>query len=205
MKLSNEIIKEAVTSGVGVQERGINMQLFSGKPFFLTDPRSNEMRIEDIAHSLSNQCRFNGHTLEFYSVAQHSVLVSENVPPEYALAGLMHDAGEAYVSDLSKPVKVIIQGAFKDLERRIDLIVCEAFDLDYLSCHTGPVKEADNRVCATERRDLMAAPCGVCWGDMPEPYDFHINPMPPKEAEALFLARYKELNVIRCINYLKEI
>lgn len=205
MKLSNEIMKEAVNCGVGVQERGINMQLFSGKPFFLTDPLAREMRIEDIAHSLANQCRFNGHTIEFYSVAQHSVLVSQYVDPEYAMAGLMHDAGEAYVSDLSKPVKVIIQGEYKALESRIDHVVCEAFDLNYLECHSGPVKEADMRILSTEKRDLMAAPCGVCWGTIHPPYAEHIVPLLPKEAEKLFLERFKQLTDIKYINYLKEL
>lgn len=205
MKISNSIIKEAVNSGVGVQKRGINMQLYSGKPFFLTDPRPEDMTIEDIAHSLSNQCRFNGHTKEFYSVAQHSVLVSENVPPEYAMAGLMHDAGEAYVSDLTKPVKVIVQGAFKALERSIDIVVCEAFDLDYRACHSGVVKEADKRILATEKRDLMRHAKGVCWGYLSKPYDFRIKPLPPKQAEKLFLARFKRLNDIEYINYLKEV
>lgn len=205
MKLSNKILKDAVVSGVGVQERGINMQLFSGKPFFLTDPRAEDMTIEDIAHSLSNQCRFNGHTREFYSVAQHCVLVSKNVPPEYAMAGLMHDAGEAYVSDLAKPVKVIVQGEFKALERRIDLVVCEAFGLRYRDCHAGVVKDADMRILATEKRDLMNNAKGVCWGTLLEPYDFIINPIGPKEAERLFLKRYKKLKDIKYINYLKEL
>lgn len=209
MYLTQEIIDNAKDSGVGVTKRGINMQLFSGRPFFLTDPKAREVDIRDIAHSLANQCRFNGHTKKFYSVAQHSVIVSENVPTNLALEGLLHDAGETYVTDLAKPVKVLVEGAYTELENTMDHIICEAFDLKYENCHAGPVKIADKRTVATERRDLMHPSQGTNWGDIGKEgfnvFPFKIIPIGPEEAEELFLKRYRQLADIRAINYLKEI
>src|SRR6266516_6511979 len=77
----------------------------TGKWFDVFNPKHEDVDLEDIAHSESMQCRFTGHTKQFYSVAQHSVLVSQNCPSEYALAGLMHDASEAYLSDIARPIK----------------------------------------------------------------------------------------------------
>jgi len=201
MKLSKALVKEATACGVSVQDRGIAMQLVSGKPCFLTDPKAIDISIEDIAHSLSNQCRFNGHTREFYSVAQHCVLVSENVPPELALEGLLHDAGEAYVSDLAKPLKVLVKGKFAAIEKAVDIEVCKAFDLDYADCHTGAVKEADKRVLATEKRELMDGRDDTIWGELLKPYDFAIDPLPPKKAKQAFLQRYDELTKTKGEHY----
>src|SRR6266496_3875421 len=79
--------------------------LASGKWFNVFNPKPEDVDIRDIAHALSNQCRFTGHTKEFYSVAQHSVLVSTFCAPEDAAWGLLHDASEAYLSDIASPVK----------------------------------------------------------------------------------------------------
>ena len=78
---------------------------FTGKIIDPINPDPEDIDIRDIAHSLSQQCRFTGHTSEFYSVAEHSVLVSEAVPARDAALGLMHDATEAYLADLAKPIK----------------------------------------------------------------------------------------------------
>ena len=97
-------------TGIGADNgRGYKITTYSGKPFFPMDPRPEEIRIEDIAHSLSMQCRFNGHTKWFYSVAQHCSIMAEAMMSdgyaEYAFEALMHDAAEAYIGDLIRPVK----------------------------------------------------------------------------------------------------
>ena len=72
------------------------LQTYTGKKFYPFDPREEEVDILDIAHALSQLCRFGGHTKEFYSVAEHCVLVSMCCPSEVKLLGLLHDAAEAY-------------------------------------------------------------------------------------------------------------
>src|SRR5690554_7094997 len=82
------------------------IQTYTGRRFYPLDPNPADVCIEDIAHALSRITRFNAHiNAEWYSVAEHSVHVSRIVPPEYALAGLLHDASEAYIADVSRPVK----------------------------------------------------------------------------------------------------
>ena len=77
----------------------------SGKRFYLRRPTPADIDAGDVAHALAHICRFNGHTREFYSVAQHSILVSRLLPDELKLAGLLHDAAEAYCGDMVKPLK----------------------------------------------------------------------------------------------------
>lgn len=86
------------------------IQTFSGRQFFPLEPRVEDVCIEDIAHGLSNLCRYAGHCECFYSVAQHCLLVSRVVPREHALRGLLHDASEAYLIDVPRPIKHSIGG-----------------------------------------------------------------------------------------------
>ena len=90
----------------------------SGVRFDVVNPRPEDVRLEDIVHSLSHLCRFVGHTDRFYSVAEHSVLVSQLCDQEAAVFGLLHDAAEAYVGDLASPVKRQVPG-FAVLEERV--------------------------------------------------------------------------------------
>ena len=78
---------------------------YTGKKFHIFDPSLDEIDIADIAHSLSLICRYGGHLPEHYSVAQHSVLVSNLVPENIALEALLHDAEEAYTGDMIRPFK----------------------------------------------------------------------------------------------------
>lgn len=77
----------------------------SGKRVDPFNMKADDIDIQDISHSLSMQCRYNGHLGRFYSVAEHCVLVSQLVPAEQKLWGLLHDATEAYVGDLISPIK----------------------------------------------------------------------------------------------------
>jgi len=162
------------------------MQTFTGVQFWPLDPKVDEIRLEDIAHSLSLQCRFAGHCTEFYSVAQHSVLVSQNVPPADALWGLLHDAAEAYLVDLPRPVKrySTMGTLYRQIEERVMLVICAKFGLGEMmpdSVHT-----ADDVILMTEKRDLMPN-CPAKWRETAAPLDACIIPWPPRVAEYKFL------------------
>lgn len=106
------------------------IRTFSGQTVNILDPDPATININDIAHALSNQCRFSGHTSHFYSVAEHSVLVAKAVPFSEALAGLLHDASEAYLVDIPTPVKVLLPEYFK-LEYRLMEVIAAKFGFAY--------------------------------------------------------------------------
>ena len=157
------------------------------------DPRPEEINVIDIAHSLANQCRYAGHCREFYSVAQHSVIVSRIVPLEFQLWGLLHDAAEAYLVDLPRPLKRFsaIGDAYRVVERRLMLAVCERFGLE--NDEPWCVHVADDVALMTEKRDLM--PGLWKWRETAQPLVETIKPQSPAEAEGEFLGRAGELGI----------
>jgi hypothetical protein len=176
--------------------RGDWFQTRSGLKFFALDPRPEEILIEDIAHALGNICRFLGHTSSFYSVAEHSVLVSKLVPPELALAGLLHDAAEAYLGDLVRPLKHQPEfAAFRVAEQLIEQAVQTRFDVPIVPL-PPEVKIADDRALAVEALQLMNAarawPSWSKWIHQGVP-DVKLDCLGPREAGVAFLQRYHEL------------
>lgn len=165
------------------------MQTASGRQFWPLDPRPEDVSIEDIAHALSLMCRFNGHCQHFYSVAEHSILVSENVPSEDALWALLHDASEAYIADIVRPAKRFIDG-YKQMEANIMAAVCGAFDLPYVE--PPSVKRADNAILADEAAQIMGAK-PKDWILPEPPLGVRIIGLSPIEAKSAFLARYRAL------------
>lgn len=164
---------------------------FTGKRFDLLHPDPNAVDIRDIAHALAHTCRFAGHTQRFYSVAQHSVLVSETVPFEHALAGLMHDAAEAYIHDITSPLKQHLSN-YHAIEDGIWFAIRKRFGLSAL--HPSEVKQADLCLLATEKRDLLAKhpdPWPIL--ENVEPLLPIIKPWTPEWAETIFLARFNWL------------
>lgn len=173
--------------------RGGWIQTYSGKQFWPMDTRVGDFRLEDFAHALSQICRFAGHTRQPYSVAQHSVLVSYQCP-NYPLEGLLHDVTEAYLVDVPRPVKhdPIMHG-YRQIEADMEFVLASQFNLH---CPwPEEVKQADNILLVTERRDLLKrAP--FSWGPELEaltPLPKAIIPWPQAYAEARFLRRYYEL------------
>jgi len=165
------------------------IQTFTGRKFLPLEPRVEDIDIRDIAHSLALLSRFNGHCRRFYSVADHAVRVSRAVPPAHARWGLLHDAGEAYLSDLPRPVKRECTW-FNEVEDRLLRVVAEAFCLGWPM--PPEVRVADDRLLVTEARDLLGPPPEP-WGVSADPLPDPIEPLDPMAAERAFLDRFREL------------
>ncbi|KVO91164.1 metal-dependent phosphohydrolase [Burkholderia ubonensis] len=174
----------------------------SGRYFDFLSPDPESIVIEDIATALSRICRFTGHTKQFYSVAQHSVLVSFLVPPEYALQGLLHDASEAYLGDVSSPLKQLLPD-YKAIEHRVERAILERFGLSFPR-HPS-IKAADLTALVTERRWMMPEPAehyrvmdAIAWEwtngipIAPESFDTSLA-FSPAVAQAAFMDRYNTL------------
>jgi len=164
------------------------MQTFTGKVIDLANFSEDDVRLADIAHSLSIINRFTGHTKEPYSVAQHSVLVSKIVEERHALWALLHDASEAYVGDVATPLKVMLPN-YRELEEHIQKTIAQKFGLKWPMPHE--IKEADLKALMAEKRDLI--PGGHDWGIPVDPAAGEVKPCSWREAKKLFEERYKEL------------
>lgn len=130
-----------------------HISTYLGHRFYPLEGRIDRIHLEDIAHGLAFQCRFNGQTAEFMSIAQHSLIVADLVPPEMRLAALLHDASEAYLGDVVKPLKAILPG-YKEIEARVEHLIGAHFGVLEFLGHPL-IKAADMRSLATEKRDLM--------------------------------------------------
>lgn len=153
------------------------IQTYTGRAFSLLNPRAEDVAIDDIAHHLSKLCRFTGATSQFYSVAQHSIHVAELVPTEHKLAGLLHDAHEAYLGDWSAPLKVTLRLMGIDIDplvERVNRAIGERFGVDLVSL-PDEVKHADLVMLATEKRDIMADEPKP-WILLPDPRDEELQP-----------------------------
>ncbi len=163
-------------------------------------PTADSIRIQDIAHGLSNECRYAGQCLQFYSVAQHCVLASYFVPNNLALEALFHDSTEAYLKDLPTWLKLLLPG-YKQIEERFEVVIRTKFGLplaaDARATNKKIIKEVDYKLLATEKRDLMPND-GEDWIYLKDvsPMPFTIIPWSPKEAKERFLQRYEELRGI---------
>jgi hypothetical protein len=169
------------------------IQTYTGKQFFPLEPRAEDIDIIDIAHALSNLCRYGGHTAWHYSVAQHSIYVSEHCKPEHALWGLLHDASEAYLVDIPRPIKhhpSMI--AYRTYEAQLERTIFEHYGL--FGAPPAEIKTWDNVLLRTEQRDLMTeAP--AAWEDnrVGVSKTLNISPWEPMTAERLFLERFHRL------------
>jgi len=170
------------------------VQTYTGRAFWPFCPMVEDIDILDIAHGLAMKCRFSGHTAKFYSVAQHSVLVSRMVPEKDRLWGLLHDAAEAYLADVAKPIKSLPEFApFRAAEEKLMRVIAKRFGLSWPEPES--VKVADVRALATERRDLMLPP-PKSWKstERVEPFAEKLFSWTPTRAEAEFLEAWDQLS-----------
>jgi len=176
------------------------ISVHSGAKFNFRNPNPDHILIDDIAHSLSMQCRYNGHTGEFYSVAEHSVhiamwMLDRKAPgnKQMALEALMHDASEAYVCDMPRPLKPFLDPLYQDLETTVERAIAHKYNLalpwnDF-------IKEADMRICLDEYAVLFEPRLGPCDWTLPydEPLGITIGAWQPAEAKRAFLNIFKYL------------
>jgi len=182
-------------------------QTYTGEVYWPLDPRPEEVHMEDIAHALSMQCRFNGHCKYFYSVAQHSVFCALAVSPEAKAWALMHDAAEAYLHDLPRPLKPFLEG-YGELEEKNLFCIAKRFGLIWpIPKHIhDEIKEVDLRMLATEKAHLMQ-PCVKSWnlphppyerlGEMPVKSEVHLRSWNPGTAKSNFWYEAREYKVIQ--------
>lgn len=165
----------------------------SGKFFDILKPEEYTFDIEEIATSLSNICRYTGHVNSFYSVAEHSVLVSRIVPKRLALAGLLHDASEAYLGDVSSPLKKLLP-EYKRIEERVQQAIAKQFGLGGNLSHTA-IHEADKRMYWQERQGI--ANNGVrdnLWHQsLRATRKVEAKGMSPSMARRMFMTEYKRI------------
>ena len=175
------------------------VQTYTGKIANIFKFKPSSYCIEDVAHSLSNQCRFYGHTRTFYSVAEHSVHVSELVELwggtiDDQRWGLLHDAAEPYIGDIAKPIKHRA-GDLPGAEDGILRVIAQVEGLAWPM--PGIVKKADRQLLQDERTQLLAH--NVRWDmDLPDPRpDFRFPLLRPGEARNRFMARKTLLDLRR--------
>lgn len=163
----------------------------SGRRVDVLNPDPDQIDIADIAHGLSMICRYTGHVKRFYSVAEHSLLVSKAVRNfggdlHIQLSALLHDATEAYVTDLARPIKHLEElREYREIENCVARAIKVRFNLKYDTSHPD-IKLMDNRVAQDEIAELtqrgvsrlgLVSVVGLC----------------PQKAKLAFLSRYREL------------
>lgn len=172
-----------------------SIQTNLGSYFDFDNPQRHMFPVREIAHSLSNLCRFTGHVREFYSVAQHSVIVSLMVPPELKLAALFHDAAEAYIGDCATPLKRKL-GDYKAIQKEVEYWLGLTLESRWQFAGLNPehplIKQADLRALYAEKRDLMSSvEDGLHHGEIAlPPYPNKIVPLLPKLARRVFIQRF---------------
>ena len=175
------------------------IQTYSGKKITIRHSEDNEYTLIDIAHALSLQSRFVGHTEKLYSVAQHSVIVSQVMPPQTPiktkLIALLHDASEAYLGNVSRPLKRFLIH-YRDIEEAMQAGIYKYYDLEPTAEELEMVKFYDNCVLAIEYKQLMQQVQTLYWNVLDPPTvltNIIIMPVPSDQACLLFKREYNSL------------
>jgi 5'-deoxynucleotidase YfbR-like HD superfamily hydrolase len=170
------------------------IETYSGLQFDILEPHQETINIVDIAHALSQLCRFTGHTKYMYTVGQHSLLASYLVPEEEALAALLHDASEAYIGDVNRPLKhyTDVGKTYLPIEDRIMRAVFQRFGVTFP--FSINVKHADDMMLYAEKAQLMnPIEWQHKWGDSTEAANIKIHKMSSHDVEDKFLERFHQL------------
>jgi uncharacterized protein len=165
----------------------LTLNTVSGKAIHVKNPHVANIDINDIAAALSKICRFGGHCKEFYSVAQHSVIVMAMAPPIMQFEALMHDAAEAYLGDVIRPVKRSIGREYHDLEQIWNDAIARKFIFDWQ--HMSLVKGYDDAALELEIDFLMYGAIDK-WKEKMRKLDLPVALLSPKDAEKLFIEKF---------------
>jgi uncharacterized protein len=174
--------------------RGPWIRTYTGGQFFPFDPRLEEINIHDIAHALSLQCRYTGHCSRHYSVAEHSLHVADAAPPDLRLEALLHDASEAYLVDVPRPIKRSAEfSTYRRIEKSVQGVIYKKYGI---TNEPSAVKDADRKMLAIEAHHLMSVRPGEGWdrwfediyaADLTK-YQFILTRRSPEEVESLYRA-----------------
>ena len=190
---------EAATFDNSEGGRGNWSEMFLGGKYFPLNPRPSEVQIEDIAQSLGQQCRYNGMCQFFYSVAEHSILISRmaesaGMDIDRQLWGLLHDGSEAYVGDVVRPIRPYM-GRHLEIEERSQKAIAQRFQLSWPI--PVEIKQLDNLILVAEREQVMLkTPWDWNIPDLPAP-DIQIQGLMPNIAPGAFMMRWRELDARR--------
>ena len=167
--------------------QGPTITLASGRIFDFLDPHGSDFTIEDIAQGLSHICRYAGQCRSFYSVAEHSLLVSE-VAVDHPYEALLHDAAEAFIGDVTRPLKQLLP-EYKAIEANVEDAIVQRFHMN--PAYRNAVKAADLRVLAAEQAQVMA-PGTNAWAAAAGivPADVRVRCLDPISAREQFMQRY---------------
>ena len=172
---------------------------YTGRRFWPLNLDPKQINALDICHALSQQCRFTGHTRNFYSVAEHSCRVHDTLEPKYKLCGLLHDATEAFLIDLPTPLKETQDlEVFKEVESILWTAICEKFELDPDPNMEREIKKADKILFLTEIRDLMPIKGGIIEqysANGYKPLEARIVSWTPAQAKFAMIDRLEKLGI----------
>jgi len=169
---------------------GNTIKLRSGLYLDLANPTAEQFTFSDIAGALSKICRFGGQVSRWYSVAEHSchcacVASKRQLPFEVRRAALMHDAAEAFVGDVVKPLKIML-AEYSEIESRLERVIAAKFEVDF-ETHAEAIKDIDKVMLISERRKMIK-PDGVAWQgeEHVQPLDVNFGYWSPTYAESQF-------------------
>ena len=165
------------------------IQTFSGRTFYPCDPRPEDLDIADIAGALARQCRFAGHCLRFYSVAEHCCHVCDQAPLDHKLSALMHDASEAYLVDIPRPIKPQLAN-YLALEDRLMKVIAARYGFAWPM--PAEVEKLDRAMLTDERAQNMARTqhSDEMWGSIFAPLGVRLQFWTPEVAQFEFVARF---------------
>jgi hypothetical protein len=181
-----------MTSTANTTDHSAWIQTYTGKQFHYLACCSGEIDIRDIAVSLAAQVRFLGHTMKPYHVAEHCVHASHLVVDELAIYALLHDAAEAYIGDVPRPLKMMLGRHFELLELEIMRTIALRFDLDPQQFQDPAIHYVDGALLAAERNELMRTPPAK-WGELPPPAKVSLMCWDYDRCYQEFMSRFDEL------------